>query len=50
MEALKASLLAKGLGPAPQDTSAPAAESVAPRKPAKRAAREPRAGKAKAGK
>ena len=50
MEALKASLLAKGLGPAPQDAAVPAAESVAPRKPAKRAAREPRAGKAKAGK
>lgn len=50
MEALKASLLAKGLGPAPHDSPSPAVETAAPRKPAKRAAREPRATKSKASK
>jgi DNA end-binding protein Ku len=47
MEALKASLAAKGLGP--QSSESAAAESEAPaRKPAKRAPREARAAKAKA--
>ena len=49
MEALKASLAAKGLGPAQQD--APVTAEAAPaRKPAKRAPREERASKTKASK
>ena len=48
MEALKASLAAKGLGPKAEEPAAE--EPAAARKPAKRAPREERAGKAKAGK
>jgi DNA end-binding protein Ku len=48
MEALKASLAAKGLGP--KATPASAAEEEPARKPAKRAPREEKAAKAKAGK
>jgi DNA end-binding protein Ku len=44
MEALKASLAAKGLAPAPQ-ASEPAAPAAEERKPARRAAREPKAEK-----
>jgi DNA end-binding protein Ku len=53
MEALKASLAAKGLGPQPASAKAAPAEEPAPagaRKPAKRAPREERAGKSKASK
>ncbi len=53
MEALKASLAAKGLGPQPASSKEAAADepaSAAARKPAKRAPREERAGKSKASK
>jgi DNA end-binding protein Ku len=53
MEALKASLAAKGLGPQPASSKEAAADEPAPaaaRKPAKRAPREERAGKSKASK
>jgi DNA end-binding protein Ku len=53
MEALKASLAAKGLGPQPASAKEAPAEEPAPgaaRKPAKRAPREERAGKSKASK
>jgi len=45
MEALKASLAAKGLGPAPAKESAAEGEEREERKPAKRAAREQKAEK-----
>ena len=50
MEALKASLAAKGLGPAQQEAAAPAVEAAPARKPAKRAPREIKTAKSKAGK
>jgi DNA end-binding protein Ku len=50
MEALKASLAAKGLGPKPAPAAAAEEEPAPVRKPAKRAPREEKAAKAKAGK
>jgi DNA end-binding protein Ku len=45
MEALKASLAAKGLGPTKETSAAPSGEGAEERKPAKRAAREAKAEK-----